>query len=325
MKRRAFILGLGAAVVEPPLRASAQIPGRTSRIGSLHSAPVTAPHHVAFFAELAQAGFVAGKNVEKDPGGYGLRQEQFSAHATELVDARVDAILCAGDLAIRTAQRLTATIPILGVTEDMVASRLVGSLARPDRNVTGVSILAAKLDGKRQEILLEMIPSLRRIALLVDSNNLSTSHLAELEASARKAGMALSVHRAGRVEEIPEAIRDAKSGEGNVALNVLATPLFFNNRALIFAKVAEIGLPAIYEWPEMAEEGGLAAYGPRIVDIYRSQVSRQMVKILRGVPIAEIPVEQPTAFELVVNLKAAKAAGLGLPPAVIARADKVIE
>jgi putative tryptophan/tyrosine transport system substrate-binding protein len=325
MKRRAFIASVGAMAALPSLRATAQTVGRIYRIGSLHSAPVTAPHHVVFFDELARAGFVLGKNLERDPTGYGLRQEQFAAHVAELVDARIDVILCAGDLAIQKAQRLTTTIPILGVTEDMLSSGFVGSLSRPDRNTTGVSILAAKLDGKRQEILLEMIPSLRRIALLVDKNNLSTSHIVELEASARKAGVTLSIHRAGRVEEIPDAIQEAKSGDPSVALNVLATPLFFNNRALIFAKVAEIGLPAIYEWPEMAEAGGLAAYGPRIFDIYRTQVSRQMTKILRGVPIAEIPVEQPTAFELVINLKTARSAGFDLAPVVIARADKVIE
>jgi ABC-type uncharacterized transport system substrate-binding protein len=295
------------------------------RIGSLHSAPASASHHLAFFEELERAGFVAGKNLEKDLAGYGLRQEQFAAHAAELVKARVDAILCAGDLAIRAMQQLTTTIPILGVTEDMVAARLVGSLSRPDGNTTGVSILATELDGKRQEILREMFPSLKRIALLVDKNNLSTSHIAELEISARNAGVAISIHRAGRVEDIGDAIQEAKSGEAGVALNVLATPLFFNNRALIFAKVAEVNLPAIYEWPEMAEAGGLAAYGPRIVGIYRTQVSQQMIKILRGTPVANIPVEQPTSFELVINLRTARIAKLDVAPDIIARADKVIE
>jgi putative ABC transport system substrate-binding protein len=304
---------------------SAQINGRVYRIGSLHSAPATAPHHVAFFNELARAGFVDGKNLQRDQAGYGLRQEEFPVHVTELVNAKVDAILCAGDVAIQTSQKATTTIPILGITEDMLSSGLVGSLSRPERNTTGVSILAADLDGKRQEILLEMIPSLKRIALLVDSNNLATGHMEKLEASARKAGVALSIHRAGRVEDISDAIREAKAGDKDVALNVLATPLFFNNRALIFAKAKDMQLPAIYEWPEMAEEGGLVAYGPRIVDIYRTQISRQMVKILRGVPIADIPVEQPTVFELVINLRTAKSAGLALAPVIIARADKVIE
>jgi putative ABC transport system substrate-binding protein len=274
---------------------------------------------------LERVGFVAGKNLEKDFDGYGLRQDQFEDHAAKLVKAKVDAIICAGDLAIRSSQKMTKTIPILGVTEDMLASGLVGSLNRPDGNTTGISILAGELDGKRQEILLEMIPSVKRIALLVDKNNLSTSHIAKLEASALKAGVTTSIHHVERMQEIAEAIHEAKSGQSDVALNVLATPLFFNNRALIFAKVAEVDLPAIYQWPEMAEAGGLAAYGPRIVDIYRSQVSRQLIKILRGTPVAEVPVEQPTAFELVINLKTAKSAKIDLAPAIIARADKVIE
>src|SRR4029453_2199118 len=114
-----------------------------------------------------------------------------------------------------------------------------------------------------------------------------------------------------------DAIDEAKSGQADVGLNVLATPLFFNNRALVFAKVAEVDLPAIYQWPEMAEAGGLAAYGPRIEGIYRTQVSRQLIKILR--------VEQPTVFELVINLRTAKSVKIDPAPAIIARADKVIE
>ena len=323
MRRRDFIYALLATLTSG--RVLAQANNRTYRIGSVHSAPATAPHHKAFFEELERAGFVLGKNLEQDAAGYGLRQEQFADHAAELVKSKVDVILCAGALAIQEVQRLTKTIPILGVTEDMLASRLVASLSKPDGNTTGVSILAAELDGKRQQILLEMMPSLKRIALLVDKNNLSTNYIAELQESARKAGVATSIHRAERLEEIADAIYEAKSGQADVALNVLAAPLFFNNRALVFAKTAEINLPAIYEWPEMAEAGGLAAYGPRIVGIYRTQVSRQMIKILRGGSVTEIPVEQPTSFELVINLQTAKSAKFDLAPAVIARADKVIE
>jgi putative ABC transport system substrate-binding protein len=325
VRRRTFIAGLGAAAALPAVPAYAQTGGRVYRIGSLHSAPATAPHHVAFYEELARAGFVLGKNLEGDPGGYGLSREQFATHAAELVKAKVDVIMCAGDFVIRTAKQLTTTIPIVAVTEDMLSSGFVKSLSRPDGNTTGVSVFAAELDVKRQEMLLEMLPSLKRIALLADSNVLSPGHIAQLEAHARNAGVAISVHRVGRVEEIPAAIVQAKSGGGDVALNVLATPLFFNSRNLIFEKVAEAGLPAVYEWPEMAEQGGLVAYGPRIVDIYQTQISRQVTKILRGVPIAEIPVEQPTAFELVVNLKTAKAARFNLAPAFVARAGKIIE
>jgi len=121
------------------------------RIGSLQPGAATSAQHLAFYEELERAGFVAGKNLEKDPAGYGLRQEQFADHASELVKARFDVIICAGDLAIRSLQKLTKTIPILGVTEDMLAARLVGSLNRPEGNTTGISILAAELDGKRQQ------------------------------------------------------------------------------------------------------------------------------------------------------------------------------
>jgi len=323
MKRREF---LGALLATLPLaRGFAQANDRVFRIGSLHAGPLNAPHHVAFYEELARAGFVLGKNLKGDPSGYGLSGEQYAAHAVDLVNAKVDAIVCGGDLAIRALQQLTTKIPILAVTDDMLSSGLVKSLSRPEGNTTGVSIFAAELDAKRQEILLEMFPSLTRIALLADTNSVLADHIARLGAHAAKAGVAMTVHRAGKVEDIPAAIAEAKSGGDNVALNVLATPLFFNSRSLIFAKVAEAGLPAIYQWPEMAETGGLAAYGPRIVDIYQSQLSRQLAKVLQGVAIAEIPVEQPTKFYLVINRKTAAALSLAVPPTLLARADTVIE
>jgi putative ABC transport system substrate-binding protein len=323
MRRRDFIVGASAYVCSHV--ALAQDAGRTYRIGSLHSAPAGAPHHIAFFQELRHAGFVADQNLVVDQQGYGLRQEQFGNHATQLADEHVDAILCAGDLAIGLAQRSTSTIPILGVTEDMVAAGLVHSLSRPDGNTTGVSILAGELDGKRQEFLFELIPSLRRIALLVDTNTLFARHLGELEGAATRKGAQLSVHKVSRVEEIGRTIEAIGTGTGDIALNVLATPLFFNNRKIIFERVAALKLPAVYEWPEMAADGGLVAYGPRIVEIYRNQVSRQMIKLLRGIKPAEIPIEQPTKFDLVLNLKTAKAIDLSVPAALLARADEVIE
>ena len=187
VKRRDFIRFLGSVVLFSPTAASAQVPGRTYRVGSLHSAPLTAPHHVAFFDELRRAGFVEGQNLTVDKLGYGLRQEQFSAHAAELATAKVDAILCAGDLAIREAQQVTGTIPILGITEDMVRAGLARSLSKPGGNTTGVSILASDLDIKRQEILSEMMPTARRIAVLADTNNIAPHQLETLEAARLRA------------------------------------------------------------------------------------------------------------------------------------------
>src|SRR5262245_2347222 len=155
MRRRKFITLIGGAAAAWPLDPHAQEPGRTYRLGSLHLSPRDAKHHVAFFNELRRLGFIEGQNLEVDLRGYGLRMEQLAEHAAELVQARVDVILCGGDVATRTAQQANATIPILGVTDDMVGQGLVHSLTHPGGNTTGVSILAADLDGKRQEILIE--------------------------------------------------------------------------------------------------------------------------------------------------------------------------
>ena len=324
MKRRDFITLVGGAAVFAPLAASAQEPGRTYRLGGLHSSPRDAPHHVALFDELRRLAFIDGQNLTVDGRGYGLRQEQLPAHAAELVKTKVDVILCGGDAAIRAAQQATATIPILALTDDMVGAGLVRSLANPGGNTTGVSILATELDGKRQEILMELMPDARRMATLADPNTTAPRQLQALQDGARAHGIELSLHRVGRLEEIAPAIGAAKAA-GAAALNVLATPLFFNNRRIVFERVGALRLPAIYQWPEMAEEGGLLAYGPRIVDLYRRVLSKQLVKLLRGIKPADIPVEQPTVFELVINLKTANAIGLVAPPTFLLRADKVVK
>jgi ABC transporter substrate binding protein len=162
MKRREFIKLVSSAAAFWPLDASAQEPGRTYRLGGLTPSPRDAPHYVALFGELRRLGFTEGQNLNVDWRGYRLRPETFPDIAVELIEAKVELIFCAGDVAIRAAQQATATIPILAVTDDMVGSGLVRSLARPGGNTTGVSILANELDGKRQDILMEAVPELRR-------------------------------------------------------------------------------------------------------------------------------------------------------------------
>jgi putative tryptophan/tyrosine transport system substrate-binding protein len=323
MNRRAFITLLGGALVWP-LIARAQEPGRIYHFGSMHSAPRDAPHQVAFFEELRRLGFVEGQNLTVDSGGYGLRVDEFDEHARALVKARVDVIVVGGDAAVRAAQHATSEIPILGLTDDMVGRGFVHSLAKPRGNTTGVTILAAELDGKRQEILIEAMPGISRVAALADSTITPPSHLEELARAARARGVALSLHQVSRPEEIAAAINAAK-GSGAEALNVLASALLFNNRTNIFERIAALRFPAVYQWPEMADEGGFIGYGPRITQLYRDVMARQVVKLMRGAKPADIPVEQPTKFELVINLKTAKALGLDLPPTLTARADKVIE
>jgi ABC-type uncharacterized transport system substrate-binding protein len=324
MRRRDFIKVIGGTAAFWPLDASAQEPGRTYRLGGLTPSPRDAPHYVGLFDELRRFGFIEGQNLNVDWRGYGLRPEQFPDMAVELIKAKVDVIFCAGDVAIRAAQQATATIPILAVTDDMVGSRLVRSLARPGGNTTGVSILATELDGKRQEILIEAVPGLRHIVALADTNTTAPRQLQALQEAARARGAELSIHRVAKAEEIAPAIDIAKASNG-AALNVLASPLLFAHRQVIIECVATLRLPAIYQWAETAEEGGLIGYGPRLVSLWRDVVARQLVKILRGAIPADLPVEQPTNFELVINLRTAKAIDHEVPAGLVLRADKVIE
>jgi putative ABC transport system substrate-binding protein len=227
-------------------------------------------------------------------------------------------------VAIRAAQQATKTIPILAFTDDLIGSGLVDSMARPSGNTTGISLLANELDGKRQELLIEIVPGLRRIAALADSNTASDAKLRVLEGSARSRDIELSIYRVAKGEEIGAAI-DAAKVLGATALNVLASPLLWANRQLIMDRVAVQHLPAMYFSPELAEEGGFAAYGPRAAQLYRDVQARQLIAILRGTKVADIPVEQPTKFELVINLKTAKAFALTIPESLLVRADEVIE
>jgi ABC-type uncharacterized transport system substrate-binding protein len=304
--------------------ARAQESGRVYRLGSVFSAPRDAPHHIALFAELRNAGFVEGHNLTVDWNGYGLRVEQFDEHAAELAKSGVDLIQAGGDAAVRATQRATRDIPILALTDDMVGQGFVRSLSRPTGNTTGVTILGSELDGKRQEILIEAVPGVHRIGVIADRNVTPESHLKALQDAARARGVQLSIHWAIRQEDIAPAIDDAKLSAAD-ALNVLASALFFNNRTIVFDRVTTLRLPAMYQWPEIAEQGGLIGYGPRIVQLYRDVISRQLIKLLLGAKPVDIPVEQPTKFELVINLRTARTIYLNVPAALLLRADRVIE
>jgi putative ABC transport system substrate-binding protein len=323
VRRREFITLLGGTAMWS-LAAGGQEFGRIYRVGALIVSPRDAPHHVAFFEELRRLGFIDGQNLAVDVSGYGLSVERLAGHAADLVKGPVDVILATGDEAVRSAQRVTRTIPILAITDDMVGQGLVHSLAKPGGNTTGITILASELDGKRQEILIEAVSGVRRIAALVDSNTTTPSQLRVLEDAARARGVELSMHQVAWREEIGSAI-DAAKATGARALNVLASTLLFNSRAFIFKRVEALRLPAVYQFPEMAEQGGLIAYGPPLVPLFREIMSRQLAKLLRGSKPADLPVEQPTKFELVINLKTARALGLEIPSNLLGRADKVIE
>jgi putative ABC transport system substrate-binding protein len=253
--------------------------------------------------------------------------EDLTKLAAELVKAAPDVILAGPAPPLRALQAATRTVPVVGMSEDMVGEGLVSSLARPGGNITGISLLSPELDGKRQEILIEAVPQARRIAAMADFQATPSYHLQALQHAARSRGVDLSVFEVGGPEEIVSAI-DAAKTSGAEALNFLASPLFSvpgtRNNNVVMERVASVRLPAIFQWPDTAEAGALAGYGPRFTDVYR-QRARMVLKILRGAKPADIPVEQPARFELVINLRAAKLIGHEIPAELVLRADEVIE
>lgn len=327
LSRRRILAAAGTTLVAPSI-ALGQEPGRNYRIGSLNPTPppYMTPDNLALREELRKAGFIEGKNLNFERRGADIPLDHFPALAVELVQSGVDAIQCNSNPVIfKVAQSATRDIPIFGVADDMVASGIVSSLAHHGGNTTGISILAGELDVKRQEIVMELLPRIDHIGALADASVSSTDHLRTLRESAVGHGVELSIEvvRRGEDQEILTAI-DRLHAAGTTALNVLASGFLNQNRRAIIGRAAALKLPAIYQWSEMVREGGLIAYGPSLSGIGR-QLGRLVIKLLRGVKPSEIPVEQPTTFELVVNLKTAKALGLAVPPSLLARADEVIE
>jgi putative ABC transport system substrate-binding protein len=323
MRRREFItlLGGAAATMAAVPNVWAQPAGRTYRLGVLVQGSRNAAHWMAFFDELRKQGFLEGVNLSV-VDGFNTPLDRAVFAAAMMINVRPDAVMTAGALT-RVLQRASETIPILTVSDDLLAENAVASLSHPGGNTTGISILATELDGKRQEILLETIPDTRRLAILADPEVTKPEQLKALEDAAKIRDLMVSIHIALHADDIIPAL-DAALSAGAQALNVLASTLFSVHRAQIIERMAAAGLPAIYQWPEIAEEGGLMAYGPRFVAVYR-QHALQAAKMLKGTKPADIPIEQPTKFELVINLKTAKALGLTISSSLLLRADEVIE
>jgi putative tryptophan/tyrosine transport system substrate-binding protein len=319
--RRREVIGLLGGAAAWPVAAHAQQSQPARRIAVL--VPLPEAGWAPMFNELRQHGYVEGESLAIDRRGFDARYDQFPTIVADLISASPDAILCGGDAAIRAVQAATGSIPVVAITDDMVGAGLVRSLARPGANTTGISILAADLDGKRQEVLVDFLPATRRVGTLSDAQNNTPAQLAALLEAARSRGIELSIHRVERNEDIVPAI-DAAKASGAAALNVLASPLLHGNRRSIISRTTELRLPAIYQWPDTAKEGGLLGYGPRFAEVLRL-LARQAVRVLRGANPANLPVEQPTKFELAVNDVTAKAIGVDFTPTLLARADEVIE
>jgi putative ABC transport system substrate-binding protein len=325
MKRREFITILGGAAAMWPPTLSAQQPGRVWRIGVLEtiSPQLNAANFDAFRQGLRTLGYDEGKNLAIEYRSADGRNERFRELAAELVRVNVDLIVTRGTPAVLAARNATATIPVvMAATADPLLA--VASLARPGGNVTGLSTLSSDLHPKRLELLKEIVPGVARIALLTNLSNPQTRHQwEEIEAAAQTLGMQAQLLDVRKVADIAPAFA-AASMQSAGALVVGTDGLMQSNRQLIAELAVKHKIPSVYGSREFIEAGGLIAYGPSYPDLYR-RAATYVDKILKGAKPADLPVEQPTTFELLTNLKAAKAIGLDVPPTLLARADEVIE
>ena len=284
-----------------------------------------APGHVAFRQTMRELGYVEGQSIEFRESFADGQQERMALLAGELVREHVDVIVPASPPAIRAAKEATKTIPIVMVTgDDPVRSGFVSSLARPGGNITGVTFLRVDLFAKNMELLRQLLPSLRRVAFLWDPTMPSVNEdLVRVESAARVLGVRLQVVAARGAKDYEGAFA-AMAREHADAVVVAATPTFIQDRSQLVRLAAAHHLPAAYGFKEDAEAGGLLSYGPRQTDAIRLAAT-YVDKTLKGAKPADLPVEQPTKFELVINLKTAKALGLTIPPSLLLRADQVIE
>jgi putative tryptophan/tyrosine transport system substrate-binding protein len=320
VRRRKFITLIGGATAWP-LAARAQRPAKIARVGIIDDAPIW--DH--FRQGLREAGYVEGQNLAIEHRSAEGQPERLAAAARELVAMPVDVIAVYGTAATHAAQQATTTIPIVMIAiGDPIRAGLVPSLARPGRNTTGNTILGTEMSAKRLQVFKELIPQLSRVAFLWNSNNGShQAYLDEWRALAPKLGLHLmfvDVHSSDQFESAFAAMMQQRPD----ALSVTADAFHMSHVGWIIDFAAKHRLPAMYIVRDNVAAGGLISYGPSISDLYRRAAS-YVHKILEGAKPADLPVEQPVKFELVMNLKTAKALGLDVPPTLLALADEVIE
>jgi len=310
--------------------AQAQQPTKIPRIGNLGagvgsgSSSSGTPRSEAFRQGLRELGYVEGKDIVIEWRSSEGKLDRLPALAAELVRLKVEVIVTGGGSSTRAAKEATSTIPIVMQQDnDPVGNGFVASLARPGGNITGLATLAAELTGKRLELLKETIPKLSRVAVLGTSTiSGSAQMLREVELPAGALGVKLQYLDVLDPKDIETSFRAASKGRADAVLT-LTSIILLNHRTQVAELVVKSRLPAIYSQTEYTEAGGLMYYGANILDLYR-RAATYVDKILKGAKPADLPVEQPIKFELVINLKAAKQIGLTIPPNVLARADKVI-
>jgi len=331
--RRSFIGTLAGGLLAAPLAAEAQEPGKIARVGILAPTapvPITPQPGFGITADLSrrlyELGWVEGKNLLVEPRFAEGSPDRLPGLAADLVRANVDVIVAISPPAIRAAKDATRVIPVVMAFSgiDPIKAGFVASLARPGGNVTGLSILATDVTVKRLQVLKEALPRATRVTVLVNPRNPSTAEqLGALRAAAPALGLEVQpvqVERSGEYADVFAAIARTRAD----AIIVPSDPEFFRDRRGLVDLAAQRRTPASYEWREFVEIGGLMSYGSNLGDL-AARVAVYVDKILRGAKPADLPVEQPTKFELVINLKTAKALGLTIPPSLLQRADQVIE
>jgi putative tryptophan/tyrosine transport system substrate-binding protein len=326
MRRRELIALLGS-VAALSLAARAQQPGKVYSIGFLTAGASAAgtPALPAFVEALQELGWIEGKNIIFEYRYGENRLERLPNLAAELARLRVDVIVAAGTLAPLAAKHATTAIPIVMTSAgDPLGSGLVASLARPGGNVTGLSLMVPDLAGKRLQLLKDLLPRLSRVAVLWDAGNPYPAQVfKEAESAAQMLGLEVQSLEVREPDDFNSVFGAARSKNPD-ALVTVEDPLTVGHRKQIVAFAARNQLPAIYGLREFVEVGGLMAYGASISDLYR-RAAVYVDKILKGARPADLPVEQPTKFEFVINLRTAHTLGLTIPPAILARADEVIE
>ena len=325
MRRREFMTLVGGAVAAWPLAARAQQQRKLPTIGFLGASTSSNWSHwtTAFVQRLRELGWIEGRTVAIEYRWAEGRSDRFTEIAAEFVRLKVDVILTVGSAAA-VARQATSTIPIVfALAADPVGSGLVASLARPGGNLTGLSLQSSDLAGKRIELLREVLPGLRRLAIIANADSSSAVlESAEARAAARKLGLDADVLEIRRAEDIGDAFGTLESGVQ--ALYVCPDPLVNANHARINTLALGARLPTIHPFRDYLGAGGFMSYGANNADLFR-RAGDYVDKILRGAKPGDLPVEQPTKFDLVINLTTAKALGLKIPESFLLRADEVIE
>lgn len=326
MRRRHFIACIGGAAVAWPFAAFAQAPTAPSRIAYLGtSSPARIdPHYIEQFkAGLVENGLIDGQNITVDYLWAAGDADRLRELARVLAQQKPDVVVTAGPQPIRALLEANVKAPIVfAIDADPIGDGFVQSLSRPGGNITGLSMANTDLETKRLEILKDTLPSLKKVMLLHDPSQ-GTNDLNEAKAGARGLGLDLVIVDTSDIKQISEAVAQAQA-QGVGAMATMATPFFNFHRKELIALASEHRLPSMWETTGFVRDGGLLSYGPSFSDMYRRSAG-YIAKILKGAKPSDLPVEQPTRFELAVNAKTALALGISVPPALLARADEVIE